>query len=64
MSWVKSIFSFLGKTLDVLKLYFKEKNTARVQDRKIQAADEKFKNIAKDAISKKDIKKIRDFLSE
>lgn len=64
MSWVKSIFDLLSNVFGFITEYFKKKNEKDVKERKIKASDAEFKDIAKTAIAKKDIKKIRDLLSE
>ena len=64
MNIFKSIVDAISNFFAFVGIYFKEKNRKEVQVRKELAADEKFKNIAKVAIKKRDIKKVRDFLSE
>jgi hypothetical protein len=64
MNTFKYLLSLASNFFGFLTVFFKEKNQKNVQERKARAADEKFKNVAKAAISKKDIRKMRDFLSE
>ena len=64
MSWFKTIFDLISNVLGFITEYFKKKNEKDVKERKIKASDAEFKDIAKKAIANKDIKKIRDLLSE
>ena len=59
MSWAKSILDVIANVFGFITQYFKEKNAAPIKKRKEEQYEEEFKNI-----TKKDIKKIRDFLSE
>jgi hypothetical protein len=64
MGWVKSILDVVANVFGFITEFFKRKNEKDIKLRKEQKIDSKFKNIAKDAIKNKDIKKIRDLLSE
>lgn len=64
MIWAKSILDFFSSVFGFVTEYFKRKNEKDVKERKIKATDSAFKDIAKKAIANKDIKKVRDLLSE
>jgi len=64
MDWVKSILAFFANAFAFVTEYFKRKNEKDVKERKMKASDVVFKDVAKKAIANKDIKKIRDLLSE
>ena len=64
MSWFKSILDVIANIFSFITQYFREKNAAPVKKRKEEQHEEEFKNIAKKAISKRDVKKVRDLLSE
>jgi hypothetical protein len=64
MSWARSILDFFSNVFGFVTEYFKRKNEKDVKERKMKATDNEFKDVAKKAIANKDIKKIRDLLSE
>lgn len=64
MSWARSILDFFSSVFGFVTEYFKKKNEKDVKERKMKATDNAFKDVAKKAIANKDIKKIRDLLSE
>lgn len=64
MSWVKSILDVVANVFGFITEFFKRKNEKDIKQRKEQKIDSKFKDIAKTAIGKKDLKKMRDLLSE
>lgn len=64
MSWVKSILDVVSSVFGFITEFFKRKNEKDIKERKIKASDQAFKDVAKKAIANKDIKKIRDLLSE
>lgn len=64
MTWLKSALDAVSSVFSFITEFFKRKNEKDIKLRKEQKIDSKFKNIAKEAISKKNTKKIRDLLSE
>jgi hypothetical protein len=64
MSWARSILDFFSNVFGFVTEYFKKKNEKDIKERKMKATDNEFKDVAKKAIANKDIKKIRDLLSE
>jgi len=64
MGWAKSILEFLTNIFGFITEYFKKKNEQDVKERKMKATDNAFKDVAKKTIADKNIKKIRDLLSE
>lgn len=64
MGWIKSVLDVVANVFGFITEFFKRKNEKDIKQRKEKKIDSKFKDIAKTAINKKDIKKIRDLLSE
>lgn len=64
MSWFSSLLNTIANFFGFITEYFKRKNEKDVKERKMKASDQEFKEVAKRAIAQKDVKKIRDLLSE
>jgi hypothetical protein len=64
MTWLKSVLDVVANVFGFITEFFKRKNEKDIKERKERDIDHKFKDIAIKAIKDKDIKKIRDFLSE
>lgn len=64
MTWLKSVLDVVANVFGFITEFFKRKNEKDIKERKERKLDHNFKDIANKAIRKKDIKKIRDFLSE
>jgi hypothetical protein len=64
MTWLKSVLDVVANVFGFITEFFKRKNEKDIKERKERAIDHKFKDVAIKAIKDKDIKKIRDLLSE
>ena len=64
MTWLKSVLDVVANVFGFITEFFKRKNEKDIKERKERKLDHNFKDIANEAIKKRDVKKVRDFLSE
>lgn len=64
MTWLKSALDVIANVFGFITEFFKRKNEKDIKERKERAIDHKFKDIAINAIKEKNVKKVRDLLSE